>query len=213
MQVYLDPRTVNCRKVIAGLGLMGVDYEVVNVDYFAGGQKEPAYLKINPNASLPTLVDGDFILWESNAILQYAADKAGAASAYPQDLKVRADINRWLLWEASAWFPSCYVYLVENGVKMLMGEEPDQAALEAQDPTFHKLAAILDARLDGQSWLCGPEPTIADISMAAPMHLHAVQKLPLEPHANLRVWMARIEELPCWKSSDVMPLLAPMLGG
>ena len=54
------------------------------------------------------------VLWESNAILQYAADKVGNNDVYSSDLKVRADINRWLLWESSAWFPSCYKYLVEN---------------------------------------------------------------------------------------------------
>ena len=84
MKLYYDPITVNCRKVIAGCKLIGAPYEEVKVDYFAGGHKEPAYTAINPNASIPALVDGDFVLWESNAILQYAADKHGPTSAYPQ---------------------------------------------------------------------------------------------------------------------------------
>ncbi len=117
MKIYADPITVNCRKVLAGLKLIGADYELVHVDYFKGQQKEAPYLAINPNASIPAMVEGDFVLWESNAILQYAADKHGNATAYPTDLITRADINRWLLWESSSWFPSCYVYLVENCVK------------------------------------------------------------------------------------------------
>ena len=106
MKVYADPITVNCRKVLAGLDLIGAPFERVHVDYFKGEQKEAAYTAINPNAALPAMVDGDFVLWESNAILQYAADKVGNDACYPRDLKTRADINRWLLWEASAWFPS-----------------------------------------------------------------------------------------------------------
>ena len=91
MKLYYDPRTVNCRKVVAGFKLMGVDFESANVDYFAQGQKEPEYLAINPNGALPALTDGGLVLWESNAILQYGADKAGAESAYPRDLATRAD--------------------------------------------------------------------------------------------------------------------------
>jgi glutathione S-transferase len=75
MRLYYDPITVNCRKVAAGFILMNVPFEEARVDYLAGGHKAPEYLDINPNASLPALVDGDFKLWESNAILQYAADK------------------------------------------------------------------------------------------------------------------------------------------
>ena len=146
LKLYADPITVNCRKAIAGLDLIGAPYERVHVDYFTGQHRLPEYVALNPNAALPALVDGDFVLWESNAILQYAADKHGNAAAYPTDPRVRADINRWLLWEASAWFPSCYVYLVENCVKPLLKAEPDPAVIEAQDASFHKLAGILDAR-------------------------------------------------------------------
>jgi glutathione S-transferase len=204
MQLHADPITVNCRKVLAGLDLIGAPFELVHVDYFKGQQKEPAYVAVNPNASLPALVDGDFVLWESNAILQYAADKVANHSAYPTDLKTRSDVNRWLLWESSSWFPSCYVYLVENCVKPLLGGQADPAVLAAQDAQFHKLAAILDARLATHAWVCGDHPTIADIALAAPMHLHGWQQLPLEPHANLLRWLTeRVETLPCWKKTWV----------
>jgi glutathione S-transferase len=147
-------------------------FDKVHVDYFKGEQKEPAYLAINPNASIPAVTDGDLVRWESNAILQYAADKHGRDSAYPKDLQKRADINRWLLWESSSWFPACYVYLVENCVKPLLGAEPDPAVLTAQDAQFHKLAGILDALLATNDWVCCSLPTIADIALAAPLHLH-----------------------------------------
>ena len=125
MQIYADPITVNSRKVIAGLKFLEVDYTLNHIDYFQGKQKSPEYMKINPNACLPSMVDDGFTLWESNAILQYAADKHNRTQAYPTDLKTRADINRWLLWESSSWMPSCYVYLVENCVKPVLEEKPD----------------------------------------------------------------------------------------
>jgi glutathione S-transferase len=204
MKIHADPITVNCRKVLAGLDLIGAPYELVLVDYFKGQQKEQPYLTVNPNASIPAMVDGDFVLWESNAILQYAADKVGNARAYPRDLKVRADINRWLLWESSSWFPSCYVYLVENCVKPLLGGAADPAVLDAQGAQFHKLAAILDARLANSPWVAGDAPTIADIALAAPMHLHSWQRLPIGDHPNLKRWLVKnVETLPCWQRSWV----------
>ena len=204
MQIHADPITVNCRKVLAGLDLMGVEFERVHVDYFKGEQKAEPFVSLNPNASLPAMVDGDLVLWESNAILQYAADKLGRDAFYPKDLKVRADINRWLLWESSSWFPACYVYLVENCVKPLLGGAPDPAVLDAQGVQFHKLADILDQRLRGRDWIATNGPTIADIALAAPMHLHGWQRLPISDHPNLRRWLTdSVERLPSWQKTWV----------
>jgi glutathione S-transferase len=81
MKLYCDPVTVNCRKVLAGLDLIGAEFEKVHVDYFTGEHRAEGYRELNPNAALPTLVDGDFVLWESNAILAYVADKLGNCEA------------------------------------------------------------------------------------------------------------------------------------
>ncbi len=198
MELLLDPITVNSRKVLAGFKLIGADYTIKKIDYFQGKQKSPEYVAINPNASLPTLRDEDFILWESNAILQYAADKVGNVKAYPTDLRSRADVNRWLLWESSAWFPSCYTYLVENCVKPLLGDIADPKVLEAEKENFNKLASILDGRLSQTKYLCGDEPTIADVVVAAPMHLHSWAELPLNDHVHLVKWMTEEIEKNTW---------------
>ena len=202
LQVYLDPCTVNCRKVLAGFDLLGMNCEVQHVDYFAGAHKRPEFLAINPNGALPAATDGDLALSESNAILQYAADLSGSDRYYPTELKQRADINRWLLWEASTWFPSCYIYLVEYVVKPLMKAEPDEAKIAQEAPNWNRLASILDARLAKSKWLAGDHVTIADIAVAAPMHLHKWQRLPLSGHPNLKRWMMDVEKLPCWQKTQ-----------
>lgn len=89
MKLYADPITVNCRKVLAGFKLMGIPYERIHVDYFKSEQLNEDFIKINPNAALPALVDDDLVLWESNSLLQYAADKYGKSEFYPTDLKIR----------------------------------------------------------------------------------------------------------------------------
>ena len=204
MELFADPITVNCRKVLAGLQMMDADYTLTKVDYFKGEQKNDEFKSINPNAALPALKDGDLVLWESNAILQYVADTMDKTEFYPKDPAKRADVNRWLLWEASAWFPSCHVYLVENCVKPLLDDTPDQAAIAAEAENFHKLAGILNSRLAENPWLCGAGPSIADIAVASPMHLHAWQQLPLNEHPNLNHWMTeRVEQLQCWEATHI----------
>ena len=176
---------------------MDIPYELRHVDYFAGAHKKPEFLAINPNGAVPAVVDGDFALSESNAILQYAADLSGS-----ENLKQRADINRWLLWEGSTWFPSCYTYLVEYIVKPLLKTEPEAQIIEKEAPNWHRLAGILDARLAKSKWLAGDTVTIADIAVAAPMHLHKWQRLPLDDHPNLKRWMAELERLLCWQKTQ-----------
>ncbi len=203
MEILADPITVNCRKVLAGLQMIGADYALTKIDYFQGEQTSADYVAINPMAALPAMRDGDLMLNESNAILQYAADKAANASAYPADLATRADINRWLLWECGSWFPTCYIHLVENCVKPLLGDTTDPAVLDAEAANFHKLAGILDKRLAGSRYISGDSPTIADVAVAAPMHLHAWSKLPLEGYANIRRWIADIETQSWWKATHI----------
>jgi glutathione S-transferase len=202
LQVYLDPATINSRKVLAGLELLGMPYELKHVNYFTGAHKQPDYLAINPNGALPAAKDGDFALSESCAILQYAADLSGSDKHYPKDLKKRADVNRWLLWEASTWYPSCYTFFIENAVKPLMKAPPDKALLDKETPNWRRLAGILDARLGKSKWLVGDNVTIADIAVAAPMHMHKRQGLPLDEFPNLKRWMAEVEKLPCWQKTQ-----------
>ncbi|MGH1418335.1 MAG: glutathione S-transferase family protein [Hyphomicrobiaceae bacterium] len=206
IEIYADPISVNCKKVLAGLQLMEIDYTLCKVDYFAGEQKSPEYTALNPNMSLPTMKEGDFVLWESNIILQYVADAHKKNAFYPKDLRTRADLNRWMSWETGQWFPSCYTYLVENCVKPVLGASPDQSILDGEAERFHLLAGTLDSRLQHSDWLGGTSPTIADIAIAAPMHLHTEQKLPLEKYPHLTAWMTeRIEKLPCWQNTLVGP--------
>lgn len=160
-------------------------------------------MKINPHGTVPSAVDGDCTITESNAILQYAADHCNESIYYPKDLKHRAAVNRWLLWEASVWFQSCYVYLTEFVVKPLLKTEPDQTVIDAHAPKWKEQAAILDAQLAKTKWLAGDQVTIADLAVAAPMHLHAAQRLPLDEFPNLKRWLVEgVEKLPCWQKTQ-----------
>ena len=202
LQLYLTPTTVNSRKVLAGLDLIGAPFELQTIDFEHEEHKSEAFLQINPNGTVPAATDGDLALSESNAIMMYAADcMPDGSTAYPQSLQQRADANRWLLWEASVWFPTNYVFLTENVFK---DSDPDQAVIAAETPRWHKNAAILDARLAKTGkWMLGDVPTIVDIAIAAPMHLMDLQRLPIDDHPNLKRWWAHLIKLPCWQKTQV----------
>ena len=204
MEVLLDPRTVNSRKVLAGLKLIGADYTVKKYDYFQAEQKSPEFVAVNPNAAFPALKMVTLSYGNQMRYYNMLLKKCSNIDAYPTDLRIRADINRWLLWESSSWFGSCYVYLVENCVKPLLGDTTDETILANEEENFHKLASILDNRLENSKFLCGNEPTIADVAVAAPMHLHNWAKLPLGDHPNLIRWMTKdIESCSWWKETHI----------
>ena len=201
LEFYCDPCTVDSRKVLTGLDILGTKYHLKKIDYFSQQHKSPEFLKINPHGTVPAAVDGELKISQSNAILQFAADDSG--SMYPRHAKQRCEFNRWLLWEASIWFPSCYIYLLEYVVKPLLQAEPDQSVIDAEAPKWNKHAAILNEQLSKTKWLCGDNLTIADIAVAAPMHLHATQRLPLDQCPHLTRWLTeQVEKLPEWQRTQ-----------
>lgn len=202
LDVYLDPCTVNSRKVLAGLDLLKVPFNFHHINYFTSEHKSPEYTKINPCATVPSAKDGDMVITESNAILQYAGDLSDVTTAYPKDLKKRANVNRWLLWEASVWFQSCYSYLVEYVVKPLLGSQPDESVIEAAAPRWNELAGILNDQLGKTKYIAGPDVTIADIAIASCMHLPHAMRLPLDKHPNLARWIKDIEAQSYWQKTQ-----------
>lgn len=83
-----------------------------------------------------------------------------------------------------------------------MNAEPDESIIAAEAPKWNRYADILDKQLSMTKWLTGEEVTIADLAVAAPMHLHAAQRLPLDKYPNLTRWIGDIEALPCWKKTQ-----------
>ncbi len=121
-----------------------------------GAQYAPAYLAVNPTGRTPTLVDGDFKLWESNAILQYIAGKS-ATPLWPNDARTRADITRWQCWELAHWSAqACGPLTFERLVKKFVNlGVPDETAVAKATEAFNKEGKVLDAHLMKQKYLVG----------------------------------------------------------
>lgn len=194
-----SPNTWKVRAVAAHLGV-ALDYEYV--DLLKGASHTPAYLAINPTGRTPALVDGDFKLWESEAIMQYIASRKPNA-LFPDDARTRADIMRWQSWQLAHWGKEgCDPLIFNRLVKKLLNlGPPDETAVAKGTEAFHKEAKILDAQLAKGPYLVGKELTLADFAVAAPLFYIQQGGLPVEPYAKLRDWFGRVSALPAWKDT------------
>jgi glutathione S-transferase len=202
MKLYGFPASPNTWKVCALASYLKMPLEFEFVDLLQGAQRTPAFLALNPTGRTPVLADGDFKLWESNAILQYLASK-NATPLYPSDAQARADITRWMSWDLAHWGgQACQPLIFENLVKKVVNMGPaDAAAVAKGTEAFHKEAQMLDAHLGKQKYIVGDALTIADFAVAAPLFHANGAEMPLGPYGNLRAWFERVASLPCWSET------------
>jgi glutathione S-transferase len=210
MKLYGFPPSPNTWQVRALAAYLGVPLEFEFVDLTKGAQRTPAFLALNPTGRTPLLVDGDFKLWETLAIMQYIASKK-PNSLWPNDARGRSDITRWQSWTLAHWNrDACVPLLFERFVKKLLGlGEPDQAAIAKGVEAFAKEAAMLDAHLAKQKYVVGDALTVADFAVAAPLLYAQQADLSLQSYPHIRTWFERVSALPCWgESAPQMPAAA-----
>ena len=202
MKLYGFPASPNTWKVRAVAAHLRIPIELEFVDLTKGASHTPEYLALNPTGRTPTLVDGDFKVWESVAIMQYLASKA-PNKLWPDDPRSRADIARWQCWHLAHWGKeACEPLIIERLVKKLLNlGPPDEAIVTKALACFNKEAAVLDAHLAKQPYLVGKDLTLADFTVAASLFYAAQGDLPLAPYAHVRDWFARVSALPCWQET------------
>ncbi|MGH8583650.1 MAG: glutathione S-transferase family protein [Gammaproteobacteria bacterium] len=202
MKLYHFPMSPNSRCVLAALSELGIECELEALDLTKGEQMRPEFLRLNPNHMIPTLVDGDFVLWESNAILQYLCGQRPGNSLWPGDPRTRADISRWQFWNAAHFGSACSLFVYERLVKRFRDlGEADPAEIAKGEQRFHRFAQVLDQHLKGRRWLVGDRHTLADFSVGAPLALSGMAGYPIAAYAEMQRWYAGIESLEAWKLS------------
>ena len=200
MKLYGFPPSPNTWKVRAVAEHLGIPLELQFVDLTK--PRTADYLALSPTGRTPTLVDGDFKLTESNAIMQYLASQK-PNSLWPNDARTRADISRWQAWQLAHWGAQAVEPLVFNRLvkKLLNLGPPDEAAVAKGTEAFHKEAKLLEAHLAKQPYLVGRELTLADFAVAAPLFDTQQAGFPIEPYAKVQEWFGRVSALPAWKAS------------
>lgn len=201
MKLYIVPGSPNCRKVQAVVHELRSPVETVVLDFSKGEHKSRDYLAINPNGLVPSLVDGDLRLWESNAIMQYLADRRGETPLFPREPARRADVVRWQCWGLAHFGRLLGTMLFERLFKPLMGGAPDEAVAERALEQFRPLAQMLDEHLARRPFVAGGEVTLADYSLASPLPLAELGRVDLAPYPYVRAWLGRLDEREAWRAS------------
>jgi glutathione S-transferase len=203
IELYAFPPSPRAFKVMAIANHLGIDTTLRMVDLVKGEQNTSEYAALNPNMRMPTLKDGDYVLWESNAIGQYLAAKKPESGLFPKDERARLDVTRWQFWDLAHWDPACAVFIFENIVKsvVLKNGEPDAAAIAKGTESFHRAAKVLDGQLKGRRFVTGDALTVADFSLGAPMNLADMACFPIEPYREIRRWHEALRALPAWQKT------------
>lgn len=202
IKLHVFPFSPRGFKVLFAANHLGIDYEMVFVDLAKQAQKAPGFAALNPNMRMPVLEDGEYKLWESNAIVQYLAEMKPQSGLLPKDVKARLAAVKWQFWESSHWDPACAVFMFERVVKGLFGlGEPSEAELERGNQLFARLAPVLDGELDKHRYLAGETLTVADISLGSTLARAEQAQFPLEPYRAIQRWHADLKSLPGWQKT------------
>ena len=186
--------SVNVQKAVWCADELGIAYERIDAGGAFGLTKTPEYLAMNPNSLVPVIEDDGFVLYESNAIVRYLAARHSKDTLWPDDLRKRADVDRWMEWQTNAYTPAMrdiFWQLVRTPA-----EKRDAAVIESARRECERLTAILDAHLAGKSHVTAHGFSAADIVLGCAAHRWLHLPLQREPRPNVERWYAALKSRP-----------------
>ncbi|WP_281629394.1 glutathione S-transferase family protein [Vibrio sp. St2] len=202
MKLYTIVGSPNSRKVLAVINHLGLDIEIEYLGLFSGEHKQPEYVSLNPNAMVPTLVDGDVSLWESNAIIQYLAENSGINDLYPNELKVRADINRWLCWELAHFNQAFGTLALEAVAKPgFLGVKGDDAVINWAKQNLVRFSEVLERHLEGRKFMVGDAITLADYAIVHVEFFKESIPFDWDSYPNINDYFARMRNEQHWAAT------------
>jgi glutathione S-transferase len=187
----------NVQKVIFLLEELGTPYTREDYGRQFNNTQDAAYLKLNPNGKVPTLVDGDTVIWESNTILRYLAAKHEKDTLYPTELAARTEVERWMDWLLAA-VNYQYVQVFKDSKK---AANERAATFEADAKELAAQLSILDGAMAGKAWVAGKDFTIADVALGPVMHRCLDFPIALPALSNLKAWREKLKERPAFKKA------------
>ena len=186
--------SVNVQKVVWCADELGLAYERVDVGGKFGGNKTPQYLAMNPNGLVPVIEEDGLVLYESNAIVRYLAARDSPGKLWPDDLRKRADADRWMEWQSTSLTPAMrdvFWQLVRTPEA-----ERDLAIVEKSRAESERMVAILDAHLAHHRYMTDHGFTTADIVIGCAAHRWLNMPVKREPRPNVERWYGEIRSRP-----------------
>ncbi len=202
MKVYGHPASTCTRKVLCVLAEKGVSAEFVLVDIMKGGQKSAEHLARQPFGVVPVVEDGDFVLYESRAIIRYLDATLEGASLSPKDAKARAHMDQWISVEQSYFSPPAMKAILEVFFSPMKGTAPDPDVIAKGKAEACKALDVLERALEGKDFLMG-DFSLADICYAPYLQYLFDTKAGdiISERKNVSAWAQRVLERPSWRKA------------
>jgi glutathione S-transferase len=206
LKIWGRANSVNVQKVLWCLRELDLSYERIDAGMAFGRNTEADYLAMNPNGRVPTLVDGDFVLWESNSVMRYLVLAYGKGSSiYPPEPKRRAAVDRWLDWTLSTMQPvdrPVFWALVRTPI-----EKRDMVAIQKDADAEAVQWRIIDAQLSTRRFVEGDDFTLADIALGAyARRWFGVEGIRKPQLVNLDRWFAQFAGHPGFQQFVAPPM-------
>jgi glutathione S-transferase len=159
------------------------------LDLFKGDQRDAGFLAVNPNALVPVLVDDDFVLWESNAIVGYLAN---GTSLLPTERRARAEVDRWSAWQLAHLGPAIWKVAFERYLKPRIGQgSPDEEIVRTGTDEFMRLTGVFETSMSNRHYAAG-DLTVADFILAPLYALGIFVGLQTAPFPRVSAWLERM---------------------
>jgi glutathione S-transferase len=204
LRIWGRSNSINVQKVLWCCEELDVSYHRVDVGGPFGGNREPEYLRLNPNGLVPTISDGGFVLWESNAIVRYLAARHGMGTLCPEDLAERADADRWMDWQLGTLWASFRAAFV--GLIRTPPEKRDRANVARAIRKTAGNLDLLDAHLAGRDYVTGPSLTMADIPLGVTAYRWFTLDIERPAMPNLEAWYERLRARGPYRAIVMSPL-------
>lgn len=198
IKIWGRSTSINVQKALLAIEECGLEYEQIVIGRQFGGNKEQWYLDLNPNGVIPTIQDGDFFLWESNAVVAYICGKYSAGNLYPNSPEDVALCHQWMLWQITVVYPHLHpIFLNKFRADEYAGGE---ALLKGAPEKMAKALDILEAQLAGHGYIMGDAFTMADIPVGAVLNRwYMIMPQDTARHPNVLSWMEKLQARPSFQ--------------
>ena len=190
MKLYDHPLSGNCYKARLLLSHLGVEYEKIKVELFEGEHKSDSFTKLNPNQKIPVLIDGDYTIWESNAVVLYIAKKFSPNSYFAEDPMGFGTTVQWTVFGKTSIDP--YLAVSRYYLKFLGDGNYDKDALETLQQQGRNSLRIMDDHLSSNDFLAG-EYSVADMCCYPYILLADEGGVDIAEYPNVERWCRSIE--------------------
>ena len=204
LRIWGRTNSINVQKVLWCCAELGLPFERIDAGMQFGVVGTPEYRSLNPNALVPTIDDDGFVLWESNVIVRYLAERYGMGGLCPAEQRDRYDAEKWMDWQTTTVWPAFRAAFM--GMVRTPPEKRDPDAIDASMKETARVLGALEEQLGKTSFVSGERLTMGDIPAGAAIFRCLALGIDRKDFPNVARWYDRLTERPGYREHVMLPL-------